>query len=375
MKVCHVTSVHPPLDVRIFYKECQTLSRAGYDVTLLAQADWRERVIDGVRVIGLPRVTRRYQRPYVWRYIVAQVRRLQPDIVHFHDPELLLVIPFLRPARLIYDCQEATAETMLVRRWIPGPLRYPVSKLVAFLEPRLARWTDAVVVTEDSHVNRFRQGGKPIILLYNYPRLDHLKLMRCSDGKTVIHVGVLSEGRGSLTMVEAMARVVRQVPGARLLLVGPFDSPADEVELSTRIDDHQLENVVKVVGWVPFTDLPRWLAQADVGLVPWHTKEKLPPRIIPTKMFEYMGSRLPVVASDRVTIRRFMDGLDCGLLVEPGDAKGLAEAIEYLLSHPAEAKAMGERGRHAVESMYYWEKEGQKLLALYRQLARAKPQP
>ncbi len=369
MSVCHVTSLHPPFDVRIFHKECRTLARAGYDVTLLAQADWSEKVVDGVRVIGLPRITKRYQRPRVWQRIVEEVRRLQPDIVHFHDPELLLVTPFLRPARLIYDCQEPYAETMLVRRWIPRLLRYPVSRLVAFLEPMLARWTDAIVVTEGSHVDRFRRGETPIILLYNYPLLSCFDFERCSDGKTVIHVGVLSEGRGSTTMIEAMNWVARRVPGARLLLVGPFDSPADEAEVRRLIADYELENVVEVVGWVPFTDLPNWLARADVGLVPWQTNEKFPPQIIPTKMFEYMGSRLPVVASNRPAIGRFLAGLDCGLLVEPGDSQGFAEAIEYLLTHPAEAKGMGERGRQAVEKAYRWETEGKKLLALYRQLA------
>ena len=80
MRVCHATSLHPPFDVRIFHKECQTLRRAGYEVTLLAQADWTERVVDGVRVIGLPQISARRQRPRVWRHIVRQVRRLQPDL-------------------------------------------------------------------------------------------------------------------------------------------------------------------------------------------------------------------------------------------------------------------------------------------------------
>lgn len=369
MRVCHVTSLHPPFDVRIFHKECKTLSQAGYEVTLLAQAQWRERVVDGIRIIGLPRITGRYQRPSMWRCIAEKVRRLNPEIVHFHNPELLLMAPFLRPARLIYDCQEATAETMLVRRWIPRPLRHPVSQLVAFLEPRLASWADAIVVTEDSHMDRFRKGDNPIILLYNYPLLNCFDFERRSDGKTIIHVGVLSEGRGSVTMIEAMKLVVCRVPGARLLLVGAFDSPADAAEVRQLVADHGLENAVELVGWVPFDELPRWFAQADVGLVPWHTKEKFPPRIIPTKLFEYMGSRLPVVASNRPAIRRFMDGLGCGLLVEPGDSLGFAEAIGHVLTHPAKAQEMGERGRQAVEKLYRWETEGEKLLQLYRQLA------
>jgi len=369
MRVCHITSLHPPLDVRIFHKECVTLSQAGHDVTLLAQADWRERVVNGVRIIGLPMITKRYQRPRVWHRIVREVNRQKPDLVHFHDPELLLVAPLLRPARLIYDCQEPFAETVLVRRWIPRPLRHPASRLVAILEPLLARWTDAVVVTEDSHIDRFREGSKPVIVLYNYPLLSNLDFVSCSNGRTLLHVGVLSEGRGSTTMIGAMSLLVRRMAGARLLLVGSFDSPEDEVEVRRLIADHGLEHAVELVGWVPFSDLPGWFAQADVGLVPWQSAERFPPPIIPTKMFEYMGSGLPVVASNRPEIARFMDGLDCGLLVEPGDPQGFAEAIEYLLTHPAAAKEMGVRGRRAVEGTYHWGSEGEKLRALYRQMA------
>ena len=207
------------------------------------------------------------------------------------------------------------------------------------------------------------------MVLYNYPLLRQFDFARCSDGLTVLHVGVLCEGRGSITMIEAMDRLVRRVPGARLLLVGPFDSPSDEAEVRQLIADYGLEKAVEAVGWVPFSDLPVWFARADVGLVPWQTEHEFPPRIIPTKMFEYMAARLPVVVSNRPTIRRFLDGLNCGLLVEPGDAQALAQAIEHLLTYPAQAQEMGQRGRQAVERDYRWETEGEKLLALYRQVA------
>jgi glycosyltransferase involved in cell wall biosynthesis len=368
MRVCHVTSLHPPFDVRIYHKECRTLAQAGHEVTLLAQADWKEKDADGIHVIGLPKITKRHQRPVIWRRIVTELRRLRPDIVHFHNPELLLITPFLRPAKLIYDCQEDNAQTMLVRRWIPRPLRHPVSRLMAFLEPLLASRVDAIVVTEDSHIRLFEKCGCPVILLYNYPLAGNLDFTRQGNGKTVLHVGILSEGRGAWTMIEAMRRVAQNVPEARLLLVGSFDDPEAEAEIHQMIRDYGLEKRVVLAGWVPFSDLAQWFVQGDVGLVPWQTEELFPPQIIPTKMFEYMSFGMPVVVSNRPTISRFMDGLECGLLVEPGDSKGFAEAIEYLLNHPGEASRMGERGKQAVKQAYCWDTEGEKLLALYRQL-------
>lgn len=56
-KICILTSVHPALDVRIFYKEAKTLAREGYDITLIAQPDKNE-VIDGIKIIALPKPTR-----------------------------------------------------------------------------------------------------------------------------------------------------------------------------------------------------------------------------------------------------------------------------------------------------------------------------
>ena len=51
-KICHLTSVHSPFDVRIFHKQARSLVRAEYDVTLIAQHD-KEEIVDGVRIINL----------------------------------------------------------------------------------------------------------------------------------------------------------------------------------------------------------------------------------------------------------------------------------------------------------------------------------
>jgi glycosyltransferase involved in cell wall biosynthesis len=74
---------------------------------------------------------------------------------------------------------------------------------------------------------------------------------------------------------------------------------------------------------------------------------------------------VPVVATDFPLWRQIIEGCNCGLLVDPPDGRNLGCAIEYLLTHPEEARQMGERGRAAVKDCYNWETEERQLLAFY----------
>jgi len=366
VKVCMVTSVRSPFNARMYCKEGKSLENAGYEVTVIAPADFEEQVVDNIRVIGVPRVRSRWGRMRVWRHILREVKRLKPDIVHFHDPELLLIAPYFCPARVIYDCREHYAEAVLWRHWIPKPLRYPLSVLVSWLEPALARWTDAIVIVEDSQAEMFREIGKPLVLLYNFPVWDCVPEPHIDD-KIVIHVGSHSEARGCRTMIETMRLVTSRIADVRLLLVGPFDSAAYESEIRELILEYGLKDTVELVGLVPYADVPKWIARAAVGVIALRATSQYR-KGIPSKLFEYMACGIPVVAGDLPATRRFMESASCGFLVEPSNPQQYADAIIYLLGHPEEAKRMGENGRRAVEETYNWEKEENKLLDLYAEL-------
>ena len=86
----------------------------------------------------------------------------------------------------------------------------------------------------------------------------------------------------------------------------------------------------------------------------------------PNKLFEYMAAGRPVITSDFPFWRQFVSELGTGLMVDPKDPQAIAEAISWILDHPREAEAMGERGRAAVMERFTWEREADKLVGLYR---------
>lgn len=109
------------------------------------------------------------------------------------------------------------------------------------------------------------------------------------------------------------------------------------------------------------------LTQARAGLVLFHP---LPNHIDAqqNKMFEYMSAGLPVIASDFPLWRRIIDGNGCGLLVDTLNPKAIAETMRWIMTHPAEAEAMGRHGRQALENSYNWDVEATKLTSLYNKL-------
>lgn len=367
MNVCHVTSVHPPFDPRIFHRECLSLARADHDVTIVAPADFQERFEGGVRVLGVPAARRRRERVRVWRDIRRRLSELRPDVVHFHDPELLLVARLFRPARLIYDCHEYVAESLLTRPWIPRPVRTPLARLISVLEPLLARQADRIVIASPGQNARLSAARRPVTLLHNFPFLDPRRPSRHSDGATLIHVGAQARVRGSDDTIEAVSYVRPRVPQVRLLVVGPFNHAPYEQELRQLVRERGLEDVVDMVGEVSYTDVPNWLAKADVGLIPWRATVQYM-HAVPSKVFDYMMAALPVVSSDMPEPRRLVTEAQCGLLVEPGNSKSLGEAIITLLENPEMSRTMGERGRQAYEERFNWSVEEPKLLQMYQGL-------
>jgi glycosyltransferase involved in cell wall biosynthesis len=164
--------------------------------------------------------------------------------------------------------------------------------------------------------------------------------------QAVVYTGHFYAWKGLDTLAAAM----RDSP-AHLYLVGGIPEMIAELRLRLVGQDN-----LHVVGWVPPTQIPLYLAAADVLALPNSGREAISRQhTSPLKLFEYMAAARPIVASDLPSLREVLsDGVNA-LLVPADDAQALARGINRLLTEPALCRRLVQQARQDAEA-YSWDK-------------------
>ncbi len=367
-KAVHVTTVHHALDSRILFKECIALRKAGYQVVLVAPHPADE-VIEGVQIRSLPPARNRLDR--MWRLTGLALdlcRREGGDVYHLHDAELLPRASALKRlgGRVIYDMHECMPKALAASKpYLPRWIAPLVARIYTWFERYWLRDV-AVVFAELSYKDGYRWVRRRVDVL-NLPDVGQLEEIDEPKNAipTVCYFGLIAGLRSSWEMLRAV-RLLRD-EGLRVDFecIGPTDENHG-LELREYVEQHGLDGV-RLRGFRPAGVGHRILARCHIGLAVLYPTPNMRSSY-PTKMFEYMALGLPVIVSDFPLYRGIVDAAGCGLCVEPGDAGALAAAIRWLIENPAEARAMGERGRRAARERYNWATEKRKLLSFYEEL-------
>ncbi len=371
-RVCHMTTAHPFPDVRIFCKECITLAGAGYNVSLLVQREHgKQEIINGIEIVPLPKASGRIHRMLAlpWRAFMAALRQ-KADLYHFHDPELLpvgVLLSLLTHGRVIYDAHESYSKQMLYKTYMPVPFRKFFSFATMAAE-RVASFFISGAVAATGDIKAELTFFKNCVSVRNYPvkkSFPNVKREEQAGADSnvfrVVYSGTMSAERGVGQAVRSLeyCRAGRQL---RLVLCGRFDA-GYENQIKALKGFESVDNI----GFLAPDKVPVILDTCDAGIV-CLLPEKNYLRSLPVKLFEYMAAGLPVIASNFPLWREIVEGNGCGICVDPLKPEEIAHAIDRLAGDPEEAKRMGQRGRKAVEELYNWEKEGEKLLSFYEEI-------
>lgn len=365
-KIIHLTSVHGRYDVRIFNKECRSIAAHGDDVTLVVQDGKGDETRDGVQIhdLGLlpaGRIRRVFISP--WR-AYRSLRHVPAAIIHFHDPELLPAGFFLKKCRhqVIYDSHEDVPRDILSKHWIPVALRRVLSFFFEMLENFIVKRLDAVVAATPFIAERFRRIQTHSVAINNFPLPDEFTPAAKDRpfSRTVCYAGVITRMRGITELLEALD-LLRDVT---LVLCGPFESKAFGEELRSTAGWRHVD----YRGVVARNEVGAIMAGSEIGILvllpsPNHVNSQ------PNKMFEYMASGLPLLASDFPLWRQMIEEARCGVCVDPSSPAEIAGGIAGLLSDKDMCRAKGRAGKKAIAERFNWPHEAEKLIRLYEEMA------
>lgn len=369
IKVCHMTSVHSAEDVRIFHKECVSLAKAGYETYLVQRGDSYEK--NGVHLVGFGEVTggRLKRMTLVAHRAYEAALSVDADIYHFHDPELL---PYglklkKRGKKVIFDSHEDTLGSILKKYWVPVPARKAVYIWYKGQQETVCRQIDAVISVTPSIVDFFRRMNPRTVQVSNFPILSDAVPPAVPDPKTLVFAGAINQHWSHHTIIKALEKL----PECHYRLCGPVeDNYLRELKALPAWDR------VEYLGRIPHDEVAGLLARSAVGmaLVSHNTGngDGKNGTMGNTKIFEEMRAGLPVVCTDFVLWKEFVERWKCGICVDPENVDEITAAIRYLLDHPEEARQMGENGRKAVKEEFNWGIEEKKLLALYEEILNEK---
>ena len=234
MKIVHLTTVHPRKDTRIYYRECYGLFKAGYEIVLLVSDGLGNSKEDGFQVIDIGRSESRIKNFFRANpSIIKTVKNIEPNFIHFHDPELIFVARRLYQMGypVIFDIHENIALQILDKSYIPKFLRGMLSGLYRLLEKIIIQKFH-LVIAENSYSEAYKNRGKSLTTVLNLPDIDQFTefIRHERNGNELFYIGGVSFERGLGVTLEALNLLHQRNVEFHMHFIGPLiDKPPEEL--------------------------------------------------------------------------------------------------------------------------------------------------
>lgn len=365
--ICHISTAHHPTDDRIFYKECISLRKYGFEVYFIVPSANEESVGD-ITIVPLPIFKNRFKRIILGTYKTYQLaKRIDADIYHFHDPELIPLGLKLKLSgkKVIYDVHELVYHQIENKKWL-GKMVTIIQWIYLQFEKRAVKKLDGIILAEDGYKDYFHSRYliyKPKFqVIRNYSILSMIDLtvpINLKDYRQkMIYMGGLSKVRGIKEIIQAL-ELINNPPV--FLLFGRWEDPGYQSECMNLAGWKH----VNYLGFRKLEEIYPYLKVSDLTIAMLYPiKNYL--TSLPVKAFEYMAMGKPMVLSDFPYWKEIFG--NCAYFANPHNPSDIAEKIQVLLSNKSLRKELGENGRKAVEEKYSWESEEKNLFDLYNRV-------
>ncbi|MBI2120118.1 MAG: glycosyltransferase family 4 protein [Parcubacteria group bacterium] len=177
------------------------------------------------------------------------------------------------------------------------------------------------------------------------------------DKKIAMYVGHLYDWKGVDTVLGS-AKLLGGKKGILFVIIGGDEG--EQKEFTSKMKEEGIKNMFSC-GNKPKREIPKYLQSADILLLPNSAKsEESVKYTSPIKMFEYLASGVPVVASNLPSLKEVLNEKN-SLLVEPDSPQALADGIEKLLNDTTLSETLARQAKADVQK-YTWDEYARKIL-------------
>ncbi len=386
MKIVQASCYYPPHigGVENHVKELTSaLIEAGNELEVLTADIPPERKGEVLRAKLNNHITRRFRAVEVFPGYVplifglSRIRDIEADVFHSHCPPPFFSYAIAKLAKhphvITYHFDlEVPARVGSLRIPVPGVVARSVERFYnRHYALQMLEACDAIIVTGQSYAETspilrdFR--GKCVVIPngIDIRKFDAVIGEEERKGgvkrkRVILFVGRLVYPKGIEYLIRAMPGVLRDVPDAKLVIVGAGE---ERMRLEKLVRRYRLSKEVEFRGFLHFKELVKSYLEASVFVLPSFSRLEN----FGIVLLEAMACRTPVIASDIPGVRENVrDGN--GLLFRPGDVESLRDAIVRIITDERLVEEMGEAGRRLVEARFDWSVIARQVMQLYETL-------
>jgi len=382
-----LSDMHPLFDDRIYWKECLSLKKHGYNVIHIGVGESNTDKISehGIRLICIQKkvysknlyldiiIRKIFFRKKLYKKLFKIASELKADYYNIHDLKLtsymkrLKILPH-KPIT-IYSIHESypdkirdyNRESRLINLFKPFYAKY-----IEWWEMKNSYYSDFIITFDNALYKKFSAtyNKEKVKVIYNYTTLFPKKRTPTKRIYDLIYIGGLSEQRGIINILIAISKCKTRLPGIRLLLLGKVCNNDFNNKIIRTIHEYNLTTNIEFKNWVPYREVENYLSKSKVGMVILLPIPKFF-KNIPIKQFEYMAFGLPVIGSDLPPITQFVKPVNAGILVDPTNIQNISDAIIRLLTDINTYNTMSKNALKAAKEKYNWKFEEKKYLKLF----------
>jgi len=176
------------------------------------------------------------------------------------------------------------------------------------------------------------------------------------DPPVMLYHGRVDARKGVLDLLDA-ARQLRETGDRFRLLISGIGPTFDETAASIPLLG--LQHCIEMTGYVEYADVPAVYRRADIFVSPTYAEG------FSNTILEAMASRLAIVSCRSVGVVDCIRDGENGLLTEPGDRGGLAEALRQVLRNPTLRQRLADAAFEECRAVYSWSKVGHQIMDVY----------